>query len=265
MEDTRCQQFQYVDLLFVSRHISPVPNRQIQRFTVSVSTWNWSSSNILLKPPNPLSPLFPPVQFNTFNSTSINWASAVCKALSVKYNKEKALVLVHNFSTGEVCSLAFPGEGKLPLVSLGTEVNIWILLVSLFSLKWQITSWSARLFPPQFLCTCTHMHTLYPHQICSGKEAFLFLIFFQVIPFSQESQVISHFYGHGDSVKTLLICQHNEESLSLICENPLYKMTSWKRVERRVKTKGIRLPQSNTRADIFSLIIRHFPYVIITP
>lgn len=41
-------------------------------------------------------------------------------------------------------------------------------------------------------------------------------------------------------------------------------MTSWKEVERKVKLKGIRLPQSNIMVAIFSPIIRHFLSIIIS-
>ena len=80
---------------------------------ILVSAWNQSSCNILLKAPSPLSPLFPSVQFNKFNSTGINWASALCKALSVKHSQESAsILLLQYFSSREVCSLFFPWRTK---------------------------------------------------------------------------------------------------------------------------------------------------------
>lgn len=96
-----------------SRHTSPVPSRQIRRFKIAVSPRSWPPCNLLLKSPSARSPLFPSVQFNKFNSTSVNWASAPCKGLSVKYHKEWASVfLLCGFSVGEGSSLPFPRRAK---------------------------------------------------------------------------------------------------------------------------------------------------------
>lgn len=97
------------DIWFLSKvPISSVPIRRIQRFKIPVAIWNGPSCNILLKYPSLLSPLFPSVQFNKFNSTSINQASALCKVLSVNYNKEWASVFLCDFSMGEVHSFLSP-------------------------------------------------------------------------------------------------------------------------------------------------------------
>lgn len=98
-------------------HTSPGPHRQIRRFKTPFSPCTGLSCNMLLTALSPTSPLFPSVQFNKFNSVSINWASSPCKALRVKQNKGSASVLGCDFTTGEKCSLPFPWRA----MSLGTK------------------------------------------------------------------------------------------------------------------------------------------------
>lgn len=225
------QHFQCVCWVCVShsRHTSPVPSRQTRRFKVAVSPRSCPPCNLLLKSPSARSPLFPPVQFNKFNSTGVNWASAPWKGLSVKYNKEGASVfLLCGFSAGEGSSLPFPKEPELSVVSLGTEAQR-LDVASVFVLS------QASHPRAEFLCTCPSMHTRSPPSESPGQMGLHVSIFFQQFPSNRP---------HSPVIFT---------NLEKTPANHQYMMTSWKIGARRVTIKGTRYPQSNARVDILAV------------
>lgn len=170
-------------------HTSPGPHRQIQRFKTPFSPCTGLSCNTLLTALSPTSPLFPSVQFNTFNSVSINWASSPCKALRVEQNKGSASVLGCDFTTGEKCSLPFPLESHVP-GDKGITSGYCQILYSLSSGK------SPHRMCIQFLpgfcaraCVYTQLAAITLSKATKGQP---FLLYFGYFP-SFKTTVASHF------------------------------------------------------------------------